>query len=292
MVLDHKDSQIIFVADLLDKVCKLLSLLRVHAGSRLIQQQQFGIRSKGTGNLQTALNAVGQRAGDLVLQVEQILLCQKSFCFLPHALFFFIAQTEGGGEDIVLGTHVLCNQNVVKYRQLRKQPNILEGTGNAEFGDLIRCRADDMGVLSCIFTEVLLLHFALGVIFQHGLSLKGDEAIGWLIDAGDAVKGGCLACTVGADQCNDLPLIDIQREVVDSDNAAELHGNVFYMKDILTHFATSSFLGVFARFLNRSGSSLVPMMPRLKNNTMIMMITENTTIRKPLRSRHRCRRRQ
>ena len=88
---------------------------------------------------------------------------------------------------------------------------------------------------------------------------------------------------VGSDEGHDLPLVDLQLQIVHSHNAAELHGDVIQSQKLLTHGCTASFFAFFCRFFRRSGSSLSPMMPFRKNSTTTMMMTENTTIRKPVR---------
>ncbi len=125
------------VADFVDEVGQLLGLLRIHAGGRLVQQQQLGLGGQGPGDLQPALKAVGQRAGHLVLQVEQTLLLQQGHGLLPHPLLLAAVEAKGGGEDVLLGPHVLGDQYVVKHRQGGEQTDILEGAGDAQLGDLV-----------------------------------------------------------------------------------------------------------------------------------------------------------
>src|SRR5699024_3030957 len=139
-----------------------------------------------------------------------------------------------------------------------------------------------MGKFPLIFSGVQLLHLALGEVLHHGLLAEGDPAVGRFIHAGNAVEGGGLAGAVGADESHDLSLIDLQGQVIHRHHAAKLHGDVFQLEDMcLAHFATSL---VFLRGLSRSVISLLPMMPWRKNSTTIMMTTEKTTMRKPLRN--------
>ncbi len=124
------------------------------------------------------------------------------------------------------------------------------------------------------------------MVFHHGLSQKGDPPVGGLIHSGDAVEGGGLACAVGADEGHDLPFVDLQGQIVHRHHAAKLHGDVLQPEDIfhLAHF-TAPFPDALRRANRMSENSLSPMMPRRKNSTTIMMMMENTTIRKPVRSR-------
>ena len=52
------------------------------------------------------------------------------------------------------------------------------------------------------------------------------DALGRLVEAGDAVEHGGLAGAVGADQRGDVAAPGLEGEVVDGDQAAEAHGQV------------------------------------------------------------------
>jgi len=118
------------------------------------------------------------------------------------------------------------------------------------------------------------------MVARNGLAFKQDFAVGRLIHARHAVKGRGFARAVGADQRHDLAAVDFHAQVVYRHHAAKLHGQVVDFQHVLAHFAASFPL----RPRRRSGSSRSPMMPLRKNSTTTMMITENTTRRKPLRS--------
>ena len=114
VVLDEQDGQMVFVPNFMDKVRQFQGLLRIHPGSRFIQQQEFGFRSQGPGNFQTPLEAVRQACGQSVSVLPQSLLPQQSLGFLPHAGLFLAADPEGGRKYIVLGPHVLGDNHIVK----------------------------------------------------------------------------------------------------------------------------------------------------------------------------------
>ena len=71
-MLDEHDGDAEGVADLDDVRHELGSLGRVHAGGRLVEQQQLGVRGKRADDLQTTLGAIRQRAGLLVCQVLHV----------------------------------------------------------------------------------------------------------------------------------------------------------------------------------------------------------------------------
>ncbi|CAN4048302.1 ribosome recycling factor, partial [Dysosmobacter welbionis] len=159
--------------------------------------------------------------------------------------------------------------------------------GHAHPGDLVRGGGQGVGVLPGVLALVELAHLALGVVFHDLLPPVPHRAVGGLVHAGDDVEGRSLARAVGADQGDDLPLAYLQIHVVHGDDAAELHGDILQTKDLLTHFAASFFFDFPERRARRlratSESSRSPMRPRRKNSTTIMMMMENTTIRKPVR---------
>ena len=186
MVLDHEDGQVVLVADLHDEVGQLLGLLRVHAGCRLIEEQQLRLRRKCTGDLETALKSVRKARGDIILVLIEALLPQKLLGLCPHALLFLPVQAQRRAEDIVLRTEMLGDQDVIEDRQVREETDVLEGPGNAELRDGIR------GVA----TEVAAAEL-------YGAGGRG-------IDPGDAVERGRLTGTVRADQGDDLAAVDLE----------------------------------------------------------------------------------
>ena len=110
-----------------------------------------------------------------------------------------------------------------------------------------------------LFTGILPLHFAGGMVHGNGLILKVNRTVGGLIHAGNAVEGGGFAGTVGTDECYDFALVGFHGKVIDGNHAAELHGDVFYTQHAAHAFVTSCFalrLGIF-----RFQSSLSPIKP-------------------------------
>ena len=76
-MLDQENCDVEGVTDPADLVHQLCSFAGVHTGSGLVQQDDGGIGSQSTDDLQTALNTVGQAAG---LGIGQI--SQRSWIFL------------------------------------------------------------------------------------------------------------------------------------------------------------------------------------------------------------------
>ena len=153
---------------------------------------------------------------------------------------------------------MLCHEHVFKHRHALPQADVLERAGDAELRDLVRRRRDDLArpgqrvarehllfrlvvrvilrrVEQRIFALVELFHLAGRMVADHWLIKELDEAVRRLIHAGDAVEGRGLTGAVRADERHDLPLGDVQRQVVDRHDAAELHRDIFHAEDVFTH---------------------------------------------------------
>ena len=154
-------------------------------------------------------------------------------------------------------------------------------------------RGEVGGVHGGMLTLVGFLHLAGGVVADDALAVEGHAAVGGRVHTGDHVEGGGLTGAVGADQCHNLALVDVQIQVVDGHHAAELHGGIFHVQHVFhfTHLDATSFAGL-SFFLKSFPKKLMipshensrsPMIPLRKNSTTIIMTTENTSIRKPPR---------
>ena len=138
MVLNEEHRQVVLIPNLLNVLRQLLSLLGIHARRRFVQQQQGGLGGQGPGDFQTALEAVGQAGCDFVLILLQSLLLQQRHGFRPHPGFLLGVGAEDGGKHILLGPHMLGNQHVFKDGHALPQPDVLEGSGNAQLHHIVR----------------------------------------------------------------------------------------------------------------------------------------------------------
>ena len=69
-------------------------------------------------DLKAALDAVGQASGNIVLILIEPLLFKQSHSLLAHALFLCAVQVQGGGEEVLLCAHVLCDDDVLENAEL------------------------------------------------------------------------------------------------------------------------------------------------------------------------------
>ena len=66
-----QDRELETVADRTDQMHQLERLLRIHAGSRLIQQKHLGVGCQSPHDFQATLSAVGQAGGKFVRAAVQ-----------------------------------------------------------------------------------------------------------------------------------------------------------------------------------------------------------------------------
>ncbi len=94
---------------------------------------------------------------------------------------------------------MLRHQQVLNNRHLTEQANVLKSAHHAHPGDLLAGQAFQM------------------------LLAQLNGAAGRLVEAGQAVENGGLARAVRADQRDDLLRAQLQRHVIDRQQAAEAH---------------------------------------------------------------------
>ena len=63
-----------------------------------------------------------------VVAVNDLTLYLQQFHGLPaHPLLLPVVEAEGGGKDVLLGPHVLGDEDVFKHRQVAEKADVLEG---------------------------------------------------------------------------------------------------------------------------------------------------------------------
>ena len=199
-MLDEHDGDLEHVADLDDVLHEFLRFGGVHAGGGLVEQQQRRVRCQSADDLQTALRAVGQRAGLHVCHVLHIENGQQlQRALVRGALLPPVArQAEYALKRGIRLLIVQADLHVILDSEVTEKADVLERAGNAHAVDLLG-------------------RFAGGV---H--AVKQNGAAGRLIDLGKEVKNGGLARAVRADQPGDLGAADGEIEVVHGAKSAEI----------------------------------------------------------------------
>src|SRR3989442_457981 len=153
----------------------------VHAGRRLVEQDQRGIPHEHANELHQLLLAIGQVSGELALEPLE---------------FDEAQQLEGplhGRRSVALGHH----QEIFERRQLGEDTDHLEGATDALAGDLVGFEPVDR------------------------LTVEEHAPLVAPLEAGDAVEERRLARAVGADEAVDAAGLETQRDAVDGQDAAE-----------------------------------------------------------------------
>src|SRR5881409_2628755 len=153
----------------------------VHAGRRLVEQDQRRVGHEHAHELDELLLAVGEIAGVLAGQRPQPHEVQE---LAPAALRL----SQRAARD---------DEQVLQRRQLGEDADDLEGAADTAARDLPRLET------------------------VQALAAKAHAAGVELLDAGDAVEEGRLARPVGADQAVDATGLEGERDVVDGGHATE-----------------------------------------------------------------------
>ena len=139
-MLDQHDCDAKGITNLYNILHKFTRFGRVHAGCRLVQQQQARIRRQCADNLQPALRAIRQAARQVICHIFHVENAQQfQRTLLCNALASpILRQAENGGGGGIFHFVVQADQNVVQNGQIAEQADILEGSANAHVVDLDR----------------------------------------------------------------------------------------------------------------------------------------------------------
>ena len=179
---------------------KRCRLLRVHAGGRLVEQEQLGLCGERTGNFQSSLVTVREVAGIVVFDtIERAVREQLDGTRTGVPLLTPDARRpEDAADDAALDPAVHANENVLEGRHLLKQANVLEGAADTALGHVMRRPPRDV------------------------LAGELDDARGRLVDAREHVEERRLACAVRPDQRDDRALRNREVDVVHGGEPTEL----------------------------------------------------------------------
>ena len=135
VVLDEQDGDA-RVADAADAVDQVLPLGRVHAGGRLVEQQQSRLGGQGAGDLHQPLLPVGQAGGRRVRRAVQADEPQRVHGAQPGGLLLAAlpGQAEAAGDEPGLLVPVAADEDVLEHVHVLEDAQVLEGAGHAQAG--------------------------------------------------------------------------------------------------------------------------------------------------------------
>ena len=121
------------------------------------------------------------------------------------------AGLEQGTHDPLLGSAVLGHHDVLENRHVGEQADVLEGPGDAPGGDLV------------------------GVETEQRLTLEHDVAGGRCDHSRDHVEEGGLPGPVGANDRDDLSLVDMEVKIGECVETTEGHAQVLNVEQTFAH---------------------------------------------------------
>jgi len=176
-------------------------LAGAQAGGGLVEDQQRRVRGERAGDLEQALVAERQIAGELEGAVGEADPLE-----LPHRLgarprLLAAVEAEGAGEEARGRPRVGPEQNGLEQRHVRPQLHMLEGARDAGARDPALALPGDVGAE------------------ELDAALIGRER------AADQVEHRRLAGAVRPDEAEDLAGAELEADLVDGDEAAEAAGD-------------------------------------------------------------------
>ena len=184
-----------------DEAHHVFGLLGVHARGGLVEEEQHGVERQRPGQLHALLQAVGQRADDLVaniLKLQEI----DDLALDRGAVGLLLARrpavVETARQHAGAQMHVAADLHVVEHAHAAEERDVLEGAGDPELGPLVRSAAPLMSRPS-----------------------NEDPPAGGRVDPADAVEDAGLARAVGADDGEELAALDLEAHPGQGGHAAE-----------------------------------------------------------------------
>ena len=190
--------------DIDDKAGDVLFFFQVHAGHRLIQQQDFRFQRQSPPQLHALAHAVGQRADRVLADRLYFQEIDDVFHGLAVLDFFFMrpAEVQSAGEDVLLHQHVPGRHDVIQRAQAGVQLDVLEGAGQSQPGGFIRADAG------------------------NAFTIKSNFAVLRFVKTVDAVQQAGLAGAVRPDDSQNFFIPDIDIDIGQRLNPAERQGKI------------------------------------------------------------------
>src|SRR4029079_16717702 len=177
----------------------------------LVEQQQQRIDAQRARDLDDALLAERQASRQRVGLVAEADALDLPRGFRQQSGLVGTVEPEHARDRTGMPAQMGADRDILQHGHVGYQFDVLEGPGNAELDDFLRRRVVDLGA-------------------EHG-----DRAAARGQDAGNEVEGRALAGAVGTDQGDDLARPDIERDVVDGDDAAELFSRLVDLQQYRRH---------------------------------------------------------
>src|SRR4029079_15064094 len=216
VMFDQCDRGAVIVVHVEHKARHVFLLLDIHAGHRLVKQQQLRLHGERAPKLHTLLQPVGQpadRHATDFLDLEEIDDLLDAAAMLDH-LALPRTETQQLQEELAVYLERAARHDVVERRHAAKQGYVLERPRNAPASSVVRTH--------------------LGV----RLAFESDTALLRLIESVDDVEHRGLAGAIRPDDGAALAFADVEGNVADRLNPAERQRYVFHRQQ---HIADRNF---------------------------------------------------
>ncbi|MPM42912.1 hypothetical protein SDC9_89584 [bioreactor metagenome] len=209
-MLDQNDRDFEIFLYFSDQSCQFRSLLRIHAGSRLIQEKNFRVSRQGADDFQTALLAVRKIFRQNLIFLFQFENGQQFQSFFAHFGFLAVIsrRAQQAVESILSHSAVHRDQYIIENRQFLEETDVLECTRQAEVRNFIRC----FPVQEHLFI----------------IDLQFDRSCCRDVDARQQVEEGRFASTIRADQTDQFIFFDHKIDIGYCSQTAEIFRQFFY----------------------------------------------------------------
>src|SRR5882724_11444081 len=203
VVLDKRDGGAELVVHVEDEARHVLLLLDVHARHGLVQEEQMRLGGKGPCQLHPLLQPVGQAAcrrlaNGLYLEKVDDALHGRPVLELLAPRRSPVHRVE---EEVPTHLEQAPRHNVVEDAHALEKSHVLEGARDAEGGHVD------------------------GLEPGAVLSLEENPSCLRVIEAADGVEERRLPCSVGADDGDDLPAMDVHAHLAQGLDGPEAHGD-------------------------------------------------------------------
>src|SRR5216683_3350355 len=211
VVLDEGDRRAELVVDIEDEAGHVLLLLDVHAGHRLVQEQELWLGGQRPCQLHPLLEAVGQPPGGHLADGLDLQEVYDALDGGPVLQLLPLGRPPVDGVQEKVPTHLEqpAGHDVVQHGHALEERDVLEGPGDAEGGHVV------------------------GLELGPVLALEQDSSLLGVVEATDDIDQGGLPRPVGPDDRDDLAPVDVDAHVGERLDRPESHGDVVDMEQRL-----------------------------------------------------------
>ena len=195
MVLDEQDRQLPLVAQPADEADELVDLLVVEAAGGLVEKEQSRPAGEGARELDPLQRPIRQAGGRALGVLDDPDVGER--LERVTALLALPLQARRG---------MRADEDILEHGHPREELEVLEGARDPQPDHAARPDAPQRS------------------------AVEDDVARVEPVEAGDRVEGRRLAGAVGADQADDRPLRDLERDVVQRDDPPEAQPSVVQFK--------------------------------------------------------------